>query len=63
MNKAGIVQYRARTVSRLLEFLDQQTATPDGALSPEFEVLHSRCMELIELFEPLTAEYDGDPLQ
>lgn len=59
MNKAGIVQYRARTVVRLLEFLDLQCGVPDG--DPyEFEVLHTRVQELMELFDPLTGEYDGD---
>lgn len=52
---ASIVQYRARTVVRLLEFLDEQCGpSVDGVT--EFDVLRARVYELREVFEPLTGE-------
>lgn len=52
---ASVVQYRARTVVRLLEFLDEQCGpSVDGVT--EFDVLRDRVYELRDLFEPLTDE-------
>lgn len=52
---ASIVQYRARTVVRLLEFLDEQCGSSVDDVT-EFDILRARVYELRELFEPLTDE-------
>lgn len=52
---ASVVQYRARTVVRLLEFLDELCGSSVDGVT-EFDILRARVYELRDLFEPLTGE-------